>query len=330
MKDYKNFENLSLTAQQQLVDKLFTEIDDRDHIEEVLMYLSLFTAGNSLKSIYPKLVEEKMFYPPEIYRHADHTIANELIKLIESDKENTNHLLICLAWIGTQNVIDFFIESSENKPPWTNKLYVLPKEYADQAGWVIDKNGNKRNLLSSQVKVLKNKSEQEETKDNFPTFVQQESNCPFCNGPLTKVFETEINKQTIEFTTCLLCSCYEPVFMKPDKVGNSQWHKSNKKWEHFDDTMEMEPIEQNALVLTNIERKPEYTINQFVEMSKSQIGGFPTWIQDAEYLNCPDCGEKMDFVGQIDMEDVEEYGEGLYYFHYCKSCNITGSNYQQT
>lgn len=39
----------------------------------------------------------------------------------------------------------------------------------------------------------------------------------------------------------------------------------------------------------------------------------PTWIQDAEYPKCPKCGEEMIFVGQVSREDLEEYGEGIYY-----------------
>lgn len=330
MTDYKYFENLSSSERKELAEKLFTEINDENQIEEVLLYLSLFTDGESLKGLYQKLIEKKIFYYPEIYIHADEVIAEKLIKLIERNDVNKNHILICLAWIGTQNVIDFFVKSSENRPKWTKKLYVLPKAYADQAGWIIGPDGTKRELISREVKVLKNKDNAESINSEFQTFVEHKEYCSFCRNKLTTVFFTEVNHQMSEFTTCLLCGCYDPVFMRIDGNGKSTWHESNTKWEHFDSGMEMDPIKPNTLVLSDEKRKPEYTISQFVDISKSQIGGYPTWIQDAEYLKCPDCGETMDFVGQIDFEDVEEYGEGIYYFQHCKKCNITGTNYQQT
>jgi len=185
-------------------------------------------------------------------------------------------------------------------------------------------------LISQDVKVLKNRSKLKVSGSDNSTFVPQEKECPFCGSTLTKVFSTKIGDEIIDFISCLLCCCYEPVFMRIDKDGKSSWHEKNTKWEHFDGSLEMDPIAENTLILSDEYRKPGYTISPYTEISKSQIGGYPTWIQDAEYLNCPDCGDKMDFIGQIDMEDVEEYGEGLYYFQYCRKCRITGANYQQT
>ncbi|MBC7488294.1 MAG: hypothetical protein H7282_16260 [Cytophagaceae bacterium] len=133
-----------------------------------------------------------------------------------------------------------------------------------------------------------------------------------------------------EFTSYLLCGCYEPVYMTIDEKGNSLWHESNKKWKHFSEDMEMVPVDENILKVSTEYRRPEYTIGQFVNISKSQIRGYPTWVQDVGYLDCRGCKGKMNFVGQIDMEEVEEYGEGMYYFHHCPDCKTTGANYPQT
>ncbi|PIE79533.1 MAG: hypothetical protein CSA15_02865, partial [Candidatus Delongbacteria bacterium] len=92
MTDFKNFENLSLQECKKLVEKLFTEISDEDQIEEILLYLSLFTNGDSLKEFYPKLIEKKIFYYPEIYRHADESIADKLIEIIDEKDVNINHI----------------------------------------------------------------------------------------------------------------------------------------------------------------------------------------------------------------------------------------------
>lgn len=239
--------------------------------------------------------------------------------------------MICLAWIGTQNVIEFFIKSSLEKPDWTKELYVLPQRYSEQAGWSLDEEKRKRFLINQKVLVFSKQDFNEGREVQSKTFVKKTSACKCCGNNLTTVFEAEIDSSPIPFSTCLLCSAYEPFFMTVDTEGNNFWHNANKKWEHFDRfELEIEKIKENTLVFTDEPRKPEFTISQFVAISKSQIGGYPTWIQDADYLSCPDCNQKMQYVGQIDMEDVEDYGEGIYYFHYCQKCRITGTNYQQT
>ncbi len=330
MRDYEFYKALSKEKINKIIEDLFQNLEDTDKVEDTLLNLALFTDGNCFKDLYPKLIENEIFYPPEIFKYADSEIADQLIKLLETGEYFKNHLLICLAWIGTQNVIDFYLKSSQEKPSWINDLYVLPKEYADQAGWIINNDGTKRVLISDEVKVLRKKNGAEQASSEYSSFVSLDEKCPFCGNKLTKIFATPIDEDEIDFSTCLLCGCYKPVFMNIDVNGKSSWHSENKKWEHFDDDIELIPIEENILTISSEKRSPDCTISQFADISKSQIGGHPTWVQDAEYLRCPDCNEKMDYIGQVDMEDVEEYSEGIYYFHYCPDCRITGSNYQQS
>ncbi len=331
MNDYKFYLNLTEEESIEYAKKVVQEVTDNDELEDILLHLALFTNGKCLIPHYPVLVDKEIFYPGEIYLHADKIIADELIKAIENGGGNVNHLLLCLAWIGTQNVVDFFVKTSIEKPKWTEKLYVLTKEYADQAGWFIDENNQKRFLINEEVSVFSRQDSVNANEFESKTFVEKDTCCKFCENNLTTVFETKIGFNVIPFSTCLLCSCYEPFFMKIDGENTSHWHDANKRWEHLDrfDTT-TEKIKENTLVITSEKRKPEYTISQFVAISKSQIGGYPTWVQDADYLNCPDCKQKMMYVGQVDMEDVEDYNEGIYYFHYCKNCKLTGTNYQQT
>lgn len=59
-----------------------------------------------------------------------------------------------------------------------------------------------------------------------------------------------------------------------------------------------------------------------------QIGGYPAWIQDAVYPSCS-C-KSMTFIGQLDWEQIEEYGEGIYYMFLCADCQVTATLFQQT
>jgi hypothetical protein len=38
----------------------------------------------------------------------------------------------------------------------------------------------------------------------------------------------------------------------------------------------------------------------------------------------------MTFIGQIDVHDVREHGEGMYYALICPACQVTCTTYQQT
>lgn len=307
-------------------DKAINELTD-DLLADTLVYLALFTNGNCLVPHYDKIISKGVFYPCEIYIHADSNIAQKLIDVIESyySTVNVNHILICLAWIGTPNVIDFFLKSTLSKPSWTNDLYVSPKEFAEQASWTIGLDNKKISLISQMVFPLV-KSEQHSHNSDIKTFVRHADDCKWCNNTLTTVFKIS----EMEFTTCLFCGAFGNFYMKLNDKGHSSWHPKNINPEYLPDNSEMDLIPENTLKVSPEQRLPSYTISQFTYNTKSQIGGFPTWIQDAEHINCIDCNKKMQYVGQIDMGEIEEYGEGNYYFHHCPDCKTTGTNYQQT
>lgn len=334
MTDYKYFISLTEKESAGFADRVFNEIKDAEEIENALLNLALFTTGKCLTRHYPEMIKRKIFYPGEIYMHADENIAQQLIALIQKENSglNINHLLVCLAWIGTNNVLDFLHWASIEMPNWAKGLHVSPAAYSELAGWVIDKNNKKRSLINPNVITLTKDDKLIDREKPFDTFIEHSEKCPFCNNHLIAVFEIPINSgsHNVQFTTCLLCSNYEPVFMKVGERGECKWWEKNIKSGISIPDIELVPIEQNVLKISTEQKKAEYTISQFIPLSKSQIGGFPTWIQDAEHLTCPLCKEKMQYVGQIDMEDVQDYSEGIYYFHYCDDCKITGTNYQQT
>ena len=332
MNSYRDFIALTEEESIEFSNSAMKNITDDEKLSDILLNLALFTNGRCLTNHYPRLIEKNIFYPSEIYIHADSEIAQQLIEIIKTKHSSLiiNEVICCLAWIGTENVIDFFVSSSKEKPNWTKNLYFLPISYAGIAGWTIDKNNQKRSLVNSNVISLTSDSELFDEEKELETFKERKDECQFCKNKLTTCFELEMNSDNYktEFSTCLLCSCYNPFFMIVGENGKSSWHEKNEKWKHLTNDNKLEPIETNIFQISTEKRKPEYVISQFVSISKSQIGGFPTWVQNFEYLDCPDCNQKMNYIGQIDMEDLND--EGIYYFHHCTDCKITGTNYQQT
>jgi hypothetical protein len=136
--------------------------------------------------------------------------------------------------------------------------------------------------------------------------------------------------------TCLYCSCYQTIFAKTQDC-KVHWHEKNAPGEFFIKNPEyMKRDESNTIEFeyglrpTAEKRRATCTANQFVEISRTQIGGLPTAINDMEYPKCPDCGKTMRFTAQLDREDIEEYGEGIYYFFVCDGCGVTAANYGQS
>ncbi|TWO68661.1 DUF1963 domain-containing protein [Caenimonas sedimenti] len=68
-----------------------------------------------------------------------------------------------------------------------------------------------------------------------------------------------------------------------------------------------------------------------------RVGGYPTWVQSAEYPACPGCEERMRFVLQLDSElPTENDGEwlwgsgGVCYAFWCASCRNSSLFWQCT
>ena len=60
-----------------------------------------------------------------------------------------------------------------------------------------------------------------------------------------------------------------------------------------------------------------------------RVGGEPTWIQNPQMPLCPDCGESLAFVAQLDIADITN-GEGLVYLFWCDRSAVSAVVFQQT
>lgn len=68
-----------------------------------------------------------------------------------------------------------------------------------------------------------------------------------------------------------------------------------------------------------------------------RIGGYPTWIQSAEYPECPHCQQPMSFLMQLDSYlPTADGGEwlwgsgGIVYVHWCDGCRVSAMLWQCT
>ena len=59
------------------------------------------------------------------------------------------------------------------------------------------------------------------------------------------------------------------------------------------------------------------------------VGGYPQWVQDAEYLTCPSCGGTMKHLAQIPFGELVQ-GERVIYVQICEKCEVLGGCFQCT
>lgn len=87
MNDYKFYLHLTEEESIRYANKVIEETKDIEQLEDILLHLALFTNGKCLKPQYFRLAAKGIFYPCEIYLHANEQVADELIKLIENNSE---------------------------------------------------------------------------------------------------------------------------------------------------------------------------------------------------------------------------------------------------
>ncbi len=299
--------------------------------------LAAFTNAD-LSKIQFKLIEMEEYYPALIFRNASPEIAQLLISKVSS---NPGHILSALSFISTPNVISEFAEWRRNSPKWRDQLYIPPERYAHNAGWELDEKSNTRNLILEECYPLIAKTSEN---NNSPAQTCKTSNCicKWCNNKLTNIFEFDLTDNHLDFipftqnkliiSTCEVCAAYgDHLFMRIGEDGNSTWHEKNVRPDYLPYSHEYDRMPTNKLSLSFKPRLKQHSADWlYTPTTFSQIGGLPSWIQDFNYPECPACNKSMIFIAQLSGEDIEEWGEGIYYAHLCPECSVTTVTYQQT
>lgn len=314
-----------------------TGIEEDDRID-LALHLALFShaCGEKLPNkLYRYLIDNEIFYYGELYLRADEEFADELIKTLDEvdDPEAyrlvVNHILCAIAMMPCKRTNDFLLENSRAPLPiWAEKLHLLPKDYAMVGGWEAVEGSMPRMLFNREVTAFE-RCGKKEAAPLVPLAPLAET-CGFCGQPLTLAFDDRH-----KLASCLYCSCYQTVFTKVDETG-VHWHPANAPGSFFEknpkymkNDEEITTRFEHGLRPSKEQRLPIWTAHQFADITRTQLGGMPTAVNDVKYPACPDCGKPMHFTAQLDMADVED-GEGLYYFFTCDDCGVVAANYDQS
>jgi hypothetical protein len=296
--------------------------------------------SDSLIGHHEALVNHGVFSPPMLYRGAGNGIARRLLDLMPTD--DSNHLLCALAWIGGEVVEEAFHQWREYPPTWVDRLPIPPHRYSLQAGWQLTPDARRRDLIVPICHPLLPPGGDRSQFGAVRVVQDHEGTCGWCGRTLTTLIDLDLASieaphlepihGCLRIATCEVCSCYGTVYTRVGPDGTSVWHESNRRPGYLpDSTAEWYKLPRGCLVLgTEALNWLESSDWLIPGIQFSQLGGHPTWIQDAEYPECPGCGSPMPFVAQLSNEDHEQYGEGIYYMFACGECGVAATEYQQS
>ena len=347
-------EQLYLTLTQEEADKLewyavdLLQTGDEDTCLDILVSLVCYNNKRLTRSI-PELIRSGVYSQGILFKDASLESRDQLLKQVEADNGNRNHLILALSWMGDDEVVRRFREWRENPPKWAGELYVPPERYAHEAGWELTAGGERRNLFYPGNYAIEKGSEGTDSVDEGEQSVsfltESRHVCPWCGGKLTNLIDIEaghpsiqqlpVGGERLQIQTCINCSCYGPVFMELGAGQEPKWSDYNQKPDYLpetdlDDYGDGHLAAGESFSIAAEPRNTYHAVQWTLEPKSSQIGGHPTWIQDAEYPACPCCLQSMHFIGQLNWEEVEEYGEGIYYMFLCPDDKVTAVLFQQS
>lgn len=318
----------------------------RDDIEEFLGCLAVFIPG-SLEGLQGELLARDSLWLHPLYLSASADTRDALLRRANGDEPALNGVLCALAWIGDEGVQAAFRAWRDNPPEWRKRLYIPPESYAPQAGWELDTEGNRRDLFYHTAYELTPASTQDAADSGPVTVVAPlDEHCRWCGRPLTAMFDLDVRDPRLSFlglegerlrlATCEWCSEFTPVYIEFDANGGARWSAYNEgqpeilRQVKISDDGGMFFESPRRLVLGPRRRTPYEANIQGVPLRQSQLGGHPTWIQDAEYPACPGCRRSMLNVGQVATEELLGTGEGITYVFMCPTCRLATTTFQQT
>lgn len=307
--------------------------------DEILRCLACLRLG-SLNASHHALLDRGISYPPVVWHGAGADVASRIVGMLTG--EHTNHLLLALAWIGDEVVQDAFHRWRDDPPEWVARLHVPPHRYAEEAGWELTDEGYRRDLFARWCHPLVGPEDRAADGGIARVVAGHDEACRWCGRAMTTLLDLDLNSQSLtllghdgrrlRIAACDVCCCYGTVFTSVGPDGESSWHGGNRRPDHLpDDSADWPRMPQGRLMLGKEPRHWLEAADWLVPGVRfSQVGGHPTWVQDADYPRCPECGRAMPFVAQVSNEDIDENSEGIYYTFACGGCGVAAVNYQQT
>ncbi len=316
--------------------------EDQGYARQMLGDLAIFVPG-ALHNISPKLIEREVFWPGQMYLHADAETRDQLVTLAKQVRQGQtlSSVIESLAWIGDEVVQAKF-------SGWQGKLslpyHATIDEYTREAGWELDKTGQHRDLFHQQWRQLLpiKQPDQPATSATASAGALHDEPCHWCGLPMAYIIDLNLRDPHLAFLGlpgerlripfCEWCTLGTILYSDVDFSGPVHWSAANKS---SSDTGK--PGDQYKLFWQEV----RYTFGPLSDnpyeplttsvLATTYLGGLPQWIQTPEYPVCPDCQQSMRCLGQFDPGDIMQGGdEGYNYAFLCADCGKAAVCHQQT
>ena len=345
--------NLSADEVEAMILKIAERIDEIEKWEEIC---NDFWALFSLLGIHdPRIARaaaaKQIYYPPELYFGAPDDVKDALITKLNSLDDNSknvlNHLLCALACQGGEQTAELFYELYKNPKPWRKKLYVGTEFYAKIGGWAFDETGERKSLVFDKcltaVRVKDgeragqgaNLNSNQNTDDAVQIGEPTEQKCEFCGCEILDMLHLKATdprlaflnlKHDAIFRCCPTCVGSVRYFCKRGPDGEIELSHDGQGFD--ENYFSQEDFARLCGMKFKLGGEVSPFYGCFSELDTT-VGGYPQWVQDAEYLTCPSCGRTMKHLAQIPFGEMIQ-GEGVIYVQICEKCEVLGGCFQCT
>lgn len=300
-------------------------------VESILSDLLLY-APFDLDPLISKLISITEFVGYSILRGGARYTKEELYRQLPT---NPNFALIGLAWVGDEETVDQFSKWRAASPIWAEKLHCPAYQYSYEAGWELTPDNRKRELFFRTCFGLRRSPPTESA-------VDPSEKCASCHRALfylnvksvllETAFRIPVPSAELIIPFCDLCTRISETVLEIQPSGPAKISVENLTTTQVPDWFFSADDAGGSLdvLLDEDARDPFYAAQSFSRSTCSQLGGFPTWLQDAEYPRCETCMRTMNFLMQIDSDEFEELYPGTFYFFKCDVCTAKLSLLKQT
>lgn len=331
-----------IAEKQRKIIKNITALDDWDSPECEDFWSLLSYHGAPAPEMQRAALAAGVFDFEQVYYRAPSDVGAGLAKALMETKSphEAGCLMCCLAMQGGDKALAALLELERSPRAWRKKLYADPSIYAECGGWTFDKEGRRRELVFDRcIPLVKGTPGA-----NEPARLMRprEDFCPHCGCRMVDAVILDGRDERLRFlgvdgvitaACCPNCVAFtEGAFTRFDPRGGGEPLPGTLMLDDIENYLGDEglaEITSNRLVLAERFEPPFY--GAYYE-GVSTIGGFANWVQDWQYLECPECGKKMKYAAQIEWDMLfDEYGgEGTLYLEICPDCHIAGLLHQQT
>ncbi|SIQ83081.1 hypothetical protein SAMN05421578_104253 [Paenibacillus macquariensis] len=281
--------------------------------------------------------DKGIFFPAKLYRDASPEVRDQLLaRLFDPACEVAGHLLLCLALQDDEVIKEAFLRLEKNPLPWRNKLYVNPSVYAHHGGWHFDEQGNCNSLYFNRCYTMLPGDGVDQAAKAGQLL---EQHCSHCGCQLIDVLRLDGLDERFSFLAvdgvlaipiCPNCIIYtEETFVRYGENGRSVIipYESSFETKNYCSEADLLEMSRNQLTLSD-EPVPKYYASGGDEVIT--IGGWPDWVQDAQFATCPDCSQTMKFLAALPWNVLLDGSEGTLYIEICTDCRTLCLFHQQT